>query len=76
MSDKTEVTPSGESVLRHTGAAPFRRPEQSPINFYAVIPIHTAELMHKLEQGLDALLDRFEEAGVSEYIDPRRPSVV
>lgn len=54
----------------------LERPGRPPINFYAMIPIHTAELTYKLEQGLDALLDRFDEAGISEYIDPKRRSVV
>ena len=42
------------------------------INFYAVVPVYADELQLKLTQGTHALLDRFDETGVSELLDPTR----
>jgi hypothetical protein len=53
----------------------LERPEGA-INFYAVIPLHGAEMEYKLAEGADALFDRLDEAGINEVVDPRRPSVV
>ncbi len=38
------------------------------VHFYAILPIYLEELEHKLEYGLDALLDRFEEHHVNELL--------
>lgn len=46
------------------------------INFYAVIPVVANEMEFKLEMGTEALLDKFDEFGVSELIDINRSSVV
>ncbi|MEZ0450384.1 suppressor of fused domain protein [Sphingobacterium thalpophilum] len=45
------------------------------INFYAMIPIYKEEMDYKLEEGTDALLDRFDEYGISELVDVDRPNV-
>lgn len=42
------------------------------VHFYAILPIYLDELEHKLEYGLDALLDRFEEHHVNEILDLTR----
>jgi len=42
------------------------------VHFYAVLPIYLEELEHKLEHGMDALLDKFEEYEVDEIFDPNR----
>ena len=42
------------------------------INFYATIPLFKEELEYKMENGIDALLDKFNENGISEIIDGRR----
>lgn len=51
--------------------------EQVPeLKFYAVVPLTAAELDFKLTEGLDALLERFDHAGVNELLDPHRASLV
>jgi hypothetical protein len=46
------------------------------IRFLGVFPLYAAEMNFKLAQGLEALIDRFDAAEVSEALVPRRPSVV
>lgn len=46
------------------------------INFYAVIPVFADEMNYKLEMGTEALLERFDEFGVTELVDVERPNVV
>lgn len=46
------------------------------INFYAVWPLYQSEVDLKLNQGLDALIDRFERHQVTELLDLNRPAVV
>jgi hypothetical protein len=56
----------------------FRRlelPDGRIVAFYGVVPLYEDEMRYKLEQGSDALVDLFDEAGVTELIDPERPSV-
>lgn len=43
------------------------------IVFYALVPIYPAELALLNREGLDALLVRFNESDVSEYVDCSRP---
>ncbi len=50
--------------------------EQRDIHFFAVIPLYRDELLFKMEQGSDALLDRFDQHQVSDVVDLKRPSVV
>jgi len=47
----------------------------TPLEFFTLYPLHANELECKLREGTDALLDRFDAAGVSDVIDPLRPSV-
>jgi hypothetical protein len=46
------------------------------IFFWAAVPLHMAELRFKFEHGIDPLLDLFDKNGVTDRIDPDRPSVV
>ncbi len=46
------------------------------INFYSVIPIFANEMEYKLEMGTEALLDKFDEFGITELIDVNRPNVI
>jgi hypothetical protein len=46
------------------------------VNVYVVHGLTTDELDLKLKKGTDALVDRFDEVGISEILDPRRESVV
>jgi Suppressor of fused protein (SUFU) len=50
--------------------------EDGPLHFYGVIPLHKDEMQLKLEQGVEALYDPFDEAGISELVDAERPSVL
>ena len=52
------------------------RQDAPDIFFWAAVPLHMAELEFKLEHGIDELLELFDKAGVSDRIDPERPSVV
>jgi hypothetical protein len=45
------------------------------INFYALVPIYKKEMDLKLENGADALLDRFAENGITEILDISRVNV-
>ena len=51
------------------------RPEGT-IRFLGVYPLHAAEMDLKLAMGADALYDRLDAAGVTELVDPARPSTV
>ena len=50
-------------------------PDGRRIAFFAFIPLYREEMEYKLKAGSDALLDRFERAGVGDVIDPQRPNV-
>ncbi len=50
--------------------------KQKTIRFYAVIPLYVEEMNFKLDQGLEALIDRFDKFGVGAYIDIHRPNMV
>lgn len=45
------------------------------IHFFAVVPIYREELNLKLRSGLNVLLDEFEEAEITDIVDPQRPNV-
>ena len=51
-------------------------PSKKQIALYAVHALYRSEMELKLEEGLDALLDAFNAAGVSEVLNPGRPSAV
>jgi Suppressor of fused protein (SUFU) len=46
------------------------------VRFLGVYPLYEEEMRLKLESGFEALIDRFDAAGVTELLDPGRPSVV
>jgi hypothetical protein len=46
------------------------------IEFLALFPLYEQEMNFKLEHGLEALIDRLDEADATEVVEPRRPSVV
>ena len=50
-------------------------PDGREIQFLAVFPMHADEMDFKLQHGGHALMERFVEAGISEGLDPFRPSV-
>jgi hypothetical protein len=50
-------------------------PDGSPLEFFALYPLHENEMLCKLVEGTDALLDKLDAARVSDVIDPLRPSV-
>lgn len=45
------------------------------INLLALIPLHPAEIELKVSQGTDALIAALDPGGVSELLDPARPSL-
>jgi hypothetical protein len=46
------------------------------IDLLALVPLHRAEVELKVSQGTDALIDAFDQGGISELLDPTRPSLV
>jgi len=46
------------------------------VRFLSVVPIYEDEMRLKLERGINALYDLFDQNNVSDVIDPQRPSVV
>jgi len=55
---------------------PLNTKNGSKVNFYMVMPITRAETAYKLEYGMSALIDKFEEKDVPMIIDMYRKSVV
>ena len=45
------------------------------IRFWSLVPVYREEMDLKLKQGADALLERFDNAGITELVDPVRPNV-
>jgi hypothetical protein len=56
--------------------SPEAREIDGKISLFAVVPLHPAEIRLKAEKGSGALIEAFDRAGVSELVDPRRPSSV
>jgi hypothetical protein len=46
------------------------------VNFLAVHPLYENEMNHKVEYGVDSLLDKFDEYKVTEVTDINRPEIV
>lgn len=46
------------------------------IELLTLLPLYAEELDYKVQHGLDALLDAFTAAGISEVVDPERPSAI
>ncbi|RFP66167.1 suppressor of fused domain protein [Hymenobacter lapidiphilus] len=49
-------------------------PEKT-VHFYTLCPIYREEMELKMEQGVDALFDRFDEYGITDIVDLDRPNV-
>ncbi|MEU8657301.1 suppressor of fused domain protein [Actinoplanes philippinensis] len=65
------VTP----MLRVPAAARvITAPDGAEINLLAVIPLHRDEVAAKIERGTDALIEILDRGGVTELLDPGRPS--
>ena len=54
----------------------LQRPNGQVIRFWNVIPLHADEMDLKVRDGSDALLELFDEAGISDVVDPGRPSAL
>ncbi len=54
----------------------LRLPDGTLVNLYVLRAVHSDELALNLDKGMDALLARFDEAGVSEVLDLSRPSSI
>jgi hypothetical protein len=52
------------------------RLDQREIRFFAVVPLHRDEMQLKLDKGLEALVELVDEAEITEFLDPERPSVI
>lgn len=50
--------------------------EGGSVHFFSLVPIYPEELALKLAKGSDALVSRFDRAGVTEVYRPDRPSAV
>ncbi len=69
------------ALLRHSPMLParfstMRGPSERKISFLTVIPLYGEELRVKLHEGTETLLALFAECGISDIIDPHRPSAV
>jgi Suppressor of fused protein (SUFU) len=51
-------------------------PDGRVVHFYAVVAMHADEMELKLRKGADHVAELFDQAGVTELVDPNRPSVV
>ncbi|MFK8303634.1 suppressor of fused domain protein [Capnocytophaga stomatis] len=49
--------------------------DETTINFYCILPLYVEEMDLKLEEGVDALLDLFDEYQISEVVDIHRENV-
>jgi len=50
-------------------------PDGRTVRFWSVVPVYKEEMELKLEKGADALFERFDEAGITDVVDPDRPNV-
>ncbi|MEU4428930.1 suppressor of fused domain protein [Actinoplanes sp. NPDC024001] len=57
-------------------ARTIRAADGTEINLLALVPLHPAEMAFKLRRGSDALTDALDRGGVTELVDPDRPSCV
>ncbi len=48
---------------------------EKTVHFLSLIPLYQEEMDFKLREGLNSLLDRFDQVGVSELLDPNRVNV-
>lgn len=52
------------------------RARDGSIDLFTLWPIHADEMQYKLTHGVEALVDAFEAAGVSDIVDPQRASAI
>lgn len=52
------------------------RIDDKEVTFYAVVPLYAEEMQLKLHSGLEALIERLDQAGIEDVIDPQRRSAV
>ncbi|WP_262922977.1 suppressor of fused domain protein [Hymenobacter cellulosilyticus] len=50
--------------------------EEKTINFHCLYFIYREEMNLKMEKGVDALIDKFEEFGISDVLDVDRPNTM
>ena len=58
------------------GRTRVRTPNGIAVELLGLIPIYKDEMDFKLNQGLDALVDRFDAHGVTAVLDPGRRAVM
>jgi Suppressor of fused protein (SUFU) len=63
-------------VLVPDGFATLELPDGRTVDFYGVVALHPDEMDYKLDQGAEVLAGHLDDAGVTELVDPGRPSVV
>lgn len=77
--DNTRLTgallhiPSLIGNLKEFFSLPFSN--DKTVHFFTVIPVYEEEMNLKLSKGIDALLTKFQKAGVNELLDPNRKNV-
>lgn len=54
----------------------LERPNGAKCFFWAVVPLHAAELRYKMQHGAEALIEVFDRAKVFDRIDPTRRSAL
>ena len=64
------------SVSLGEAALSLKRRDGETVYFWAVVPLHLDELNYAIAHGMDALTDLFDQLGVTDRIDPARPSVL
>jgi hypothetical protein len=52
------------------------RKDGNLVTFLAAVPVYENEMGYKLDNGIEALAEEFEKAGVTEIADIARPSAV
>lgn len=54
----------------------FKCPDGRKVEVLAVIPLHEDEMYFARDESVEELIERLDAAGVTDVIDPRRPSVI
>ena len=49
--------------------------DKKTINFLCIFPLYKEEMEFKLKHGSDKLLDKFDEHGIIDIVDPKRKNV-